>query len=97
MSSTGNLSGEESRFWWGPEVVLCDLTVGVLCFTQLQQSVEMAFVISYFLTKETESEGFGNSLHVSMTSYPVLVSAILITHFPLCQDAGGQNTLYLTK
>lgn len=38
-------------------MVLCDLTVGAFCFTQLQQSVEMAFVVSYFLTKETESEG----------------------------------------
>lgn len=59
LSSPGNLSGEESRFWWGAEVVLCDLTVGALCFTQLQHSVEMAFVVSYFLTKETESEALG--------------------------------------
>lgn len=31
-----------------------------------------------------------------MTSYPVLVSAILITRFPLCQDADGQKKHFIS-
>jgi hypothetical protein len=62
---------------------MCSLTAEVCCFTAtLQPSVEPAFVVSHVPAKETESEGFGNSLYVSMASSPELFRAILITHFP---------------
>lgn len=64
-------------------VVACGLPAEVYCVTAaLQPSVEPAFVISHVPAKETESEGLGNSLCVSLTSSSGLFPAILVTHFP---------------